>query len=745
MPHSRTSSHVRPRAQNYWSPLATLLDEEDNEDDKSNIKEKTWTTEPIQPTETQQHSKSNISKSTTPLLSSSQTNAYGPEIATPATPATPPYSTYRCLKTTPPSLCGSKTIDFDQFNTTPNSPTTSNDTRKQLPKSTGGHKQNSANCPNAHHNKETTLNKQSSNGTKQPAILPASPTLNPNGQYQPSTHGTKVTSLLKQTSQLNPYGNKQTRITTRNTKLKPSSKTSTQTYTNGKKQSRKYTYPKDGPSPNACGITNTSPRDSSKESMTPANGMKETPNMTISTYKTQRQQQNIAETSSLINEENQHKTNNGIRPNYEREQPEKRIKNSATEGQPTPEKASVAPEVTEEPRATETRSARDHFFLVATQNVQGLRGAEEKIEHITRLMIDKNIQAYLIQETHLQGDFTQKISGRLTFIHHGPETQPTKGAKGGVGIILSREWTKGWTRGGNITRHGGNSAGNTTRLLSIDVVLETAKVKKLKTTKRKSQKQKPKTITLVTSYHPHTKYKEEEAQAYNQSLVEMTNRIPKTNAIIVGADINASIGTRQKSDDESESTNILGPCGNPRKNERGEMILNLLRQTDLRAVTTYFNSTNGHDTWTHPATKEKHQLDHFLVSRLHCRNVIDARKKYIGAPSDHLALFMKYKYKERKKMSNKKKQFIETKVFKVDNNILRQAGKDFKSQIANFIKELHEEVDGKSSSETLKAFEKFVVKSAEKIAMTEVKRRPDWFTESELELSLRIFLQNRAQ
>ena len=175
------------------------------------------------------------------------------------------------------------------------------------------------------------------------------------------------------------------------------------------------------------------------------------------------------------------------------------------------------------------------------------------------------------------------------------------------------------------------------------------------------------------------------------------------------------------------------------------MILNLLRQTDLRAVTTYFNSTNGHDTWTHPATKEKHQLDHFLVSRLHCRNVIDAQKKYIGAPSDHLALFMKYKYKERKKMSNKKKQFIETKVFKVDNNILRQASKDFKSQIANFIKELHEEVNGKSSSETLEAFEKFIVKSAEKIAMTEVKRRPDWFTESELELSLRIFLRNRAQ
>jgi len=57
-------------------------------------------------------------------------------------------------------------------------------------------------------------------------------------------------------------------------------------------------------------------------------------------------------------------------------------------------------------------------------------------------MMGKKIQACLIQETHLQGDFSQRISGDLTFIHHGPEIQPTKGAKGGLGIILSKEWTK---------------------------------------------------------------------------------------------------------------------------------------------------------------------------------------------------------------------------------------------------------------------------------------------------------------
>jgi len=54
----------------------------------------------------------------------------------------------------------------------------------------------------------------------------------------------------------------------------------------------------------------------------------------------------------------------------------------------------------EEPRAAETHSARDHFLII-TQNIQGLRGAEEKLEYIAWLMMDKKIQAYLTQETHL--------------------------------------------------------------------------------------------------------------------------------------------------------------------------------------------------------------------------------------------------------------------------------------------------------------------------------------------------------
>ena len=77
----------------------------------------------------------------------------------------------------------------------------------------------------------------------------------------------------------------------------------------------------------------------------------------------------------------------------------------------------------------------------------------------------------------------------------------------------------------------------------------------------------------------------------------VTNHTPISNPVIIGADINASLGTRgQRETDTMEKVNILGLLGNPRKNDRGEMILNMLRQTDFHTALTYFESNNGHDT-----------------------------------------------------------------------------------------------------------------------------------------------------
>jgi hypothetical protein len=83
----------------------------------------------------------------------------------------------------------------------------------------------------------------------------------------------------------------------------------------------------------------------------------------------------------------------------------------------------------------ESSAEKKKSFKVYTHNVNGLRD-DSKLEFIPRLTKRIGIDAYLIQETHLSGDFKKTIIEDYYLIHHGPQNQPTNGAKGGVAIIL---------------------------------------------------------------------------------------------------------------------------------------------------------------------------------------------------------------------------------------------------------------------------------------------------------------------
>jgi hypothetical protein len=87
-------------------------------------------------------------------------------------------------------------------------------------------------------------------------------------------------------------------------------------------------------------------------------------------------------------------------------------------------------------RVNDCPTSTTNKLCVYYQNVRGLRD-EEKLEFLTRFMDEKKIDAFILTETHLEGDFQKTLPRKQLFIHHGPENQPRQGAKGGVGVILS--------------------------------------------------------------------------------------------------------------------------------------------------------------------------------------------------------------------------------------------------------------------------------------------------------------------
>jgi len=72
------------------------------------------------------------------------------------------------------------------------------------------------------------------------------------------------------------------------------------------------------------------------------------------------------------------------------------------------------------------------------------RGQGQIRIHIKKNGGEKKIQAFLIVEACLEGNFVKYLPKNQIMIHHGPYKQLKQGATGGVAIILSQEFEEGW-------------------------------------------------------------------------------------------------------------------------------------------------------------------------------------------------------------------------------------------------------------------------------------------------------------
>jgi hypothetical protein len=118
------------------------------------------------------------------------------------------------------------------------------------------------------------------------------------------------------------------------------------------------------------------------------------------------------------------------------------------------------------------------------------------LEVISRLMKKKNLDAMLITETHLEGDFERILPKGQLLIHHGPRVQPSLGAKGGVAVILSEDLATEWRKGKCKMSKGGEIAG-TTRFMSISIKLKIVNSRNLSIHKKPILAKKKKKMSPV--------------------------------------------------------------------------------------------------------------------------------------------------------------------------------------------------------------------------------------------------------
>jgi hypothetical protein len=93
------------------------------------------------------------------------------------------------------------------------------------------------------------------------------------------------------------------------------------------------------------------------------------------------------------------------------------------------------------------------------------------LEVTSRLKERKKLDAMLITETRLEGDFEWILPKGQLLIHNGYKAQLSLGAKGGVAVILQEEPSTEWRIRKCIISKGGEIVG-TTRFMSVTIKLK---------------------------------------------------------------------------------------------------------------------------------------------------------------------------------------------------------------------------------------------------------------------------------
>ena len=279
---------------------------------------------------------------------------------------------------------------------------------------------------------------------------------------------------------------------------------------------------------------------------------------------------------------------------------------------------------------------------IITQNVHGLWRRQRngdglitphcerdmtKLEYLIHRMRCDNIDAWLVQETWLEGDdFDTVIGGYHIFRTNSPVGDTGRAHLfRGVAIVLSPRFYQAW-------KHAGSSMPISTDSSSpfagrfIGVLLKFD----CRDHRRRKIKGKSLHICLVSAYHP---CHDAPHEGFNDVLTSLLNKLPRNTRIIMGADINAKLGRR----DCAELRSVLGPHGPDCRNTRGTNLLSTYLSHGLRVENTFF-AAPSHYTFKNINDGEQSMIDIFACShQLHCK-IKNCCITLDGIESDHTAV-----------------------------------------------------------------------------------------------------------
>ena len=286
-----------------------------------------------------------------------------------------------------------------------------------------------------------------------------------------------------------------------------------------------------------------------------------------------------------------------------------------------------------------------------------------------------------------------------------------------MAIVLCPDARKAWEAAGSQILHFG------IRILAI----------RLKITSDNGQEDK---IFLVSAYAPIGAAKSAIREEYERNMQQCIAACGKHEFLVIGADTNSSVGTRDKFDDPFSPgrDQVRGIFGMPHQNKAGRELTDLLGINELCLPSTYFRKKT-YGTWTNPCNKLSHQLDHFIVRQKDLKRVVDAgRYGALGKDSDHCPIRMLIKVGVRRKKETKSRT-------RIDRGLLKDP--EVAESFIGAVKLAYNADHGNASA--LLRLEGALQTAAKEVLTTEARKQPGWFEAAKDRLVPAIAARNEAQ
>ena len=165
----------------------------------------------------------------------------------------------------------------------------------------------------------------------------------------------------------------------------------------------------------------------------------------------------------------------------------------------------------------------------------------------------------------------------------------------GVAIVLNPVMTKAWKESGKQVNYASS------RVMSINFGLGNDNYR------------------VIAVYAPTFKAEDAAKDMFSNSVSTELCKAARSDTVICLGDWNARVGTSDETWQE-----VLGPYGNPERNENGLRLLEMCTTHRLRVMNTFFKHKH-YDTWYHNRYKTWHTLDHILVSQNCQKKVLDVK------------------------------------------------------------------------------------------------------------------------